>query len=1197
MTIAFNSPGETVSGAERALQIIESMPGHAWSADAAGRFTYVSPNTLAFLGNAREELNTPDGEDEFGWRRVVHPDDYDRIAAKWRHCLATGDHYDTEHRLRRADGVYRWFRNSGRPSRDSQGRITQWYGTTMDIDDQKRAEAALRDRERELSLLVDMVPSHLWRLTPEGEPTFFNKRMVDFLGLDVADTDRPGLSRLDAIMETVHPDDAAKFRDALHRCLLTGESFAMRYRLRRADGVYRWMSSRAEPLRDQDGRIVQWYGLSRDIDDQMHAEEALAAAKRDLQLTIDTIPVYVATYRPDGTRDYVNRIWQDYVGLTTEQATGQSAQTFPHFHPEDVECNDKAWRASLVSGKPMSIEVRVRRADGQYRWHASRRVPLRDEKGNVVRWYSVGIDIDDQKRAEAALRDREREFSQLVDMVPSHLWRLTPEGEPTFFNKRMIDFLGLDVADTDRPGISRLDAIMETVHPDDAAKVRDALHRCLVTGESFAMRYRLRRADGVYRWMSSRAEPLRDPDGRIVQWYGLCHDIDDQVHAEEALAEAKRDLQQMIDAVPAQIWCSNPNGDPTYINKRQHEFIGSQLEDFDSPGEPRRVTAIRNLVHPEDFVAVRDRLAHCRQTGESFVMKYRMRRADGVYRWVEGRSEPFRDENGSIVQWYGVLLDIDDQMRAQEDLQKSERRYRDLFHYMPIGLTQVDASKLVPLFKELRARGVTDLETYIDEHPEFLPRALEVLEVEEVNQHTIKMFGARNAEEMLGPITRYWQPGISTIRRSIEARYRGEEVFQEETKVARMDGGVVDVLFTTARPGAVADKSLVGFIDITERKKAEEALRDREREFSQLVEMVPSLIWRLSPEGEPTFLSKRLRNFLGAAIADAEKPGIGRLAAIIEGAIHPDDADSLKEALNHSFVTGERFSRRYRMRRADGVYRWVEGIAEPLRDERGRIVQWYGLSRDIDDQIAALSRLQQMQADFAHMNRVSTMGELAASLSHEILHPIATARNNARAGMRFLEMSPPNLDEAMEALGCVVRDADRAKDIVARMRNQIRKAPPRKELFEVNEAVNEVIAMVRSVIAKNRIGVSTRLAEGLAPVQGDRVQVQQVLVNLILNAVEAMASVEAAGRELQVSTQQSDEGVLVAVRDGGPGINPEHLERVFEAFYTTKISGVGMGLSICRSIVAAHGGRLWAEANQDRGAVFQFTLPAEQGES
>jgi len=239
-------------------------------------------------------------------------------------------------------------------------------------------------------------------------------------------------------------------------------------------------------------------------------------------------------------------------------------------------------------------------------------------------------------------------------------------------------------------------------------------------------------------------------------------------------------------------------------------------------------------------------------------------------------------------------------------------------------------------------------------------------------------------------------------------------------------------------------------------------------------------------------------------------------------------------------------------------------------------------------------KLRQLESDLAHVNRLSIMGELAASLAHEILHPIATARNNARAGTRFLEMSPPNLDEAKEALGCVVRDVDRAKDIVGRMRDHIKKTPPRREPFDLNEAVNEVIGMVRSAIAKNEIAVNTQLMDGLVPVQGDRVQLQQVVMNLILNAVEAMGSVEAAARELLISTAQDHTGVRVAVRDSGPGIDPTYLERVFEAFYTTKSSGMGMGLSVCRSIIDAHGGRLWADANEPCGAVFQFTLPAAQ---
>jgi signal transduction histidine kinase len=239
-------------------------------------------------------------------------------------------------------------------------------------------------------------------------------------------------------------------------------------------------------------------------------------------------------------------------------------------------------------------------------------------------------------------------------------------------------------------------------------------------------------------------------------------------------------------------------------------------------------------------------------------------------------------------------------------------------------------------------------------------------------------------------------------------------------------------------------------------------------------------------------------------------------------------------------------------------------------------------------------RLRQVEADLAHMNRLSIMGELAASLAHEVTQPIATARNNARAAMNFLDKRPPELGEVREAVGCIVGDADRAGEIIDRIRDHIKKAPPRRDHFDLSEAVKEVIVLAQGAITKNGVSVQTRLAEGLLPVQGDRVQLQQVVLNLILNAVDAMGLVDAGARELLVSIEQNHtNGVLVAVRDSGPGIDPERRERVFEAFYTTKSNGVGMGLSICRSIIDAHGGRLWADANEPLGAVFQFTLPGE----
>jgi PAS domain S-box-containing protein len=408
-----------------------------------------------------------------------------------------------------------------------------------------------------------------------------------------------------------------------------------------------------------------------------------------------------------------------------------------------------------------------------------------------------------------------------------------------------------------------------------------------------------------------------------------------------------------------------------------------------------------------------------------------------------------------------------------------------------------------------------------------------------------------------------------------------------EKEYFRKDGSRVPVLVGAALVTEGGDEGLAFVLDLTERKRAEDALRDSERSLRSAIDGIPGLVGVLAPNGEVEAVNRQILEYCGQSLEEFRNWGTNRT-------VHPDDLPHVAEVFTRSIAAGIPYHLEQRMRRFDGEYRWFDNRGVPLRDDSGRITRWYVLLTDIEDRTQALGRLQQMQSDFAHMNRVSMMGELAASLSHEILHPIATARNNARAGMRFLEMNPPNLGEVREALACVVRDADRARDIVGRMRDHIKKAPPRKERFDLNEAINEVIVLAQSVTHKNGVSVQIRLADGLPAVLGDRIQLQQVLLNLILNAAEAMGSVEERARKLLISTEQDQAGALVAVRDSGPGIDPGHLDRVFDAFYTTKSSGTGMGLSICRSIIDAHGGKLWAEANEPRGAVFQFTLPAAQ---
>ena len=271
----------------------------------------------------------------------------------------------------------------------------------------------------------------------------------------------------------------------------------------------------------------------------------------------------------------------------------------------------------------------------------------------------------------------------------------------------------------------------------------------------------------------------------------------------------------------------------------------------------------------------------------------------------------------------------------------------------------------------------------------------------------------------------------------------------------------------------------------------------------------------------------------------------------------------------------------------------VSGL--PVFDKAGRFNGHRGVARDITERKRASEALSEAQMQLAHANRVATMGQLTASIAHEVSQPIAATILNAETGLRWLGAESPDLDEAREAFVDIVRDGNRAAAVLQRIRNLSKRAPPRDERVEINGAIREVIEVARSELMKNGVSAQTELVEGLPLVHGDRVELQQVILNLILNAIEAMSETSEGPRELLITTEKAESGgLLVAVRDSGAGLPPGALENLFKAFHTTKPNGLGLGLSICRSIVEGHGGRLWASAKLPRGAVFQFTLPISQ---
>ena len=307
-------------------------------------------------------------------------------------------------------------------------------------------------------------------------------------------------------------------------------------------------------------------------------------------------------------------------------------------------------------------------------------------------------------------------------------------------------------------------------------------------------------------------------------------------------------------------------------------------------------------------------------------------------------------------------------------------------------------------------------------------------------------------------------------------------------------------------------------------------------------------------------------------------------------AFHPEDR--AEEEWRAAFAAGEPFEKEARLRRADGAYRWFLLRAMPLRDERGNVVKWYGTTTDIEDRRRAEEALQEAHANLARVTRVIAMGELAAAIAHEVNQPLAAIVTNANFCLRQLAGAAPNIGKLREAIVEIANDGTRASAVISRIRALLQKGAPERVELDINQIIEEVTVLLRDELTRNRISLRTDLGSDLPPVSGDRVQLQQVVINLVMNGIEAMRSLEHRPRDLFIKSARNHNGVLIQVQDSGAGLDPQQAEHIFEPFFTTKPEGIGMGLSIGLSIVESHGGRLWAEPGV-KGALFQFTLPAQ----
>src|SRR5262252_2519492 len=380
--------------------------------------------------------------------------------------------------------------------------------------------------------------------------------------------------------------------------------------------------------------------------------------------------------------------------------------------------------------------------------------------------------------------------------------------------------------------------------------------------------------------------------------------------------------------------------------------------------------------------------------------------------------------------------------------------------------------------------------------------------------------------------------------------------------------------------------------DIEERKRVEEALRRSEAYLAEAQRLAHTGSWAIDYANTKLLHSSAEHHRLFGFDPTGGMPPWREWWL----RVHPDDRAMTDQVIGGSFREHTDFELDYRIYRPDGTVKYLHVVGHPVLSTAGDVIEFVGTSIDETERRLAEESRQDTQNKLAHANRVATLGQLTASIAHEIKQPLAATVANAHAALRWLGRQPPDLGEVRQALGRIVEIGHRAGDVVTQIRALIQKAPPRQDHVDLNAAIREVIELARGEATKNDVSMRTQLADGLPLILGDRVQLQQVVLNLIINAIEAMSGLSEGARDLLISTAEAESnGVLVAVTDSGPGLESASLDRLFDAFYTTKPDGLGMGLSICRSIIDAHGGRLWASANVPQGAILQFVLPAHTG--
>jgi PAS domain S-box-containing protein len=991
---------------------------------------------------------------------------------------------------------------------------------------------------------------------------------------------------LDLVFDRIHPEDRERLQQLRDRAAQNGMDLDVEHRILLPDGALRYLHVVAHAGEDRSGNR-EYIGVVSDITERKLAEQERQALSRDLKESNARLEeaqrvAHVGYWEWDLETGEV--IWSDETyrifGLKPQERPMNLEMVRQMVHPEDRDALYGGVDVEIDAGVHPIAEFRIVTPSGEVRtvhaitsklWGAMRGDPDNEASGKARRLFGTVQDVTEIKRAEQAHHALSRDLQESKAWLEeaqrvAHLgyWVWDLETNQVIWSEETFRIFGL----TPQVGSMDIAIVGEKFHPDDREVVFRAAEEAIRSGTRADCEHRLIRPDGEIRVVHSLGEVKKDSEGR-TQMFGTTQDITDRKRAAEALqrmsgsfqdSNARLEEAQRIAHVGHWDW--NLDTGSLAWSDETYRIYGMAPQE-----RPIDIAMLREMIHPEDRESMFRKAEESLLSGVPADAEHRIVRPNGEVRTVHSRADARRDASGRPYEMFGTVQDVTEGKRAEQALRRSQ-------FYLSEGERLAHVGSWAST--NLGISWGDDLGLYWSDE-------------------LYRIFGLdpKNGAPGLEQCLAYVHPqDRAFIAEKVKAMHEEHCICDVTHRIVRPDGEMRYIRVVSnpvVEQGAF--KGYIGTtIDVTEQELLTQALRREQAYLTDAQSMAHIGSWAYNLVTHELLHSSdenaRLYGF------DPSQSPIS--AERFFDTQHAEDAPYVNAALERAVREGTDFYLdEYRIRHTDGSIRFLRAIGH--RNASGEPGEYVGVTMDITERKRAeeeRERLRLLEADLAHINRVNMLGELAASLAHEIKQPIAASITSANTCLRWLAHDPPNLERARAAAARSEQEGNRAADVINRLRSFYKKGvPPKREIVDITEVILEMAALLKTEATRHSTTIHSAVDADTPKILVDRVQVQQVFMNLMLNAIEAMQD---TGGELTITARPNPEGqMIVSISDTGVGLPAENAERIFDAFHTTKPEGTGMGLAITRSIVESHGGRVWATANEGAGATFHFTLPIE----